>query len=62
MTQVDVMQIVFIVFGLLSIYASHCAYRMGVSDGAYNQWLPRVRKIIKEDSKFPPPGWEEPTP
>ena len=62
MTSVDVMQVVFIVFGLLALYANHCAYRNGVSDGAYNQWLPHVRKIIEEDIKFPPPGWEEPTP
>jgi len=35
------------------------SYRNGVSDGAYNQWLPRVRKIIEADAKFPPPGYKK---
>ena len=47
---------------IILIVGQRAAYRNGVSDGAYNQWLPHVREIVKEDSKFPPPGWEEPTP
>ena len=46
----------------IALVSQRVAYRNGVSDGAYNQWLPHVRKIIEEDIKFPPPGWEEPTP
>jgi hypothetical protein len=44
-----------ILLAVASILGNRAAYRNGVSDGAYNQWLPYVRKIIRADAKFPPP-------
>jgi hypothetical protein len=33
---------------LAGFIGCHHAYRGGVLDGAYNQFLPRVRRIMKE--------------
>jgi len=56
MTSLEIfLSVLLVVTVFVSVIGCEAAYRNGVSDGAYNQWLPKVDKIIKADTKYPPP-------
>ncbi|MCI0553692.1 MAG: hypothetical protein L0287_22320 [Anaerolineae bacterium] len=45
----DLIFVLLLVVILLALVSSHTAYRNGVRDGYQNNWLPHVKKQIKDE-------------